>query len=90
MGTEKDPSKAYKYLVRAVTAETPSALVPLATCYEKGIGCEPDAEKVVSLYEFACDLGNPEATFKVVRSYCFICICISRIYTLVCHETSFN
>ncbi|KAI7894148.1 uncharacterized protein EV154DRAFT_579951 [Mucor mucedo] len=45
------------------------AFVPIARCYEEGIGTERDMLKSIAYWEMAADMGNHEAVIRINQSY---------------------
>ena len=69
-GAEDIPSdlqKAIQWFTRGSEAGSTDSCLFLGTCYQHGMGVEPDGEKAISYYTRACKPGAPSTEMAVMN-----------------------
>ncbi len=66
---EKDPKKAYKCYAIAASMGHTSAFVPLASCFEFGVGTEENRREAFLWYKAAAEAGEADGIYELGRCY---------------------
>lgn len=65
----QDTQTGFNMLLDIAESGGSEAFVPIATCYEEGIGTERDMAKAIDYWEMAADMDNHQAIIRIGQIY---------------------